>query len=336
MDFVEGLPKSGGWDSILVVVYRLSKYGHFIGLRHPFSVVTVAQVFTREVVKLHGFPATIVSDRDKVFMSLFWRELFKLQGTLLHRSTAYHPQSDGQTEVVNKSVEAYLRCFIQGKPSTWAKWLCWAEYWYNTSKHSATNFTPFGVVYGRPPPPLYRYERNSTAVAALEDQLLVRDAVLDELKFHLVTAQNNMRVQENRHRREVHFMVGDLVYLRLQPYKQQSLARRPNEKLAPRYFGPFAILKRVGSVAYELALPSHSKIHPVFHISQLKKAVGTAPVSPVLPPLLTADLVLPSSPSQVLGCRPNTLNPAGPAEILVQWSDMSVDEATWEDVQDIQ
>nr|AEV42261.1 hypothetical protein [Beta vulgaris] len=335
MDFVEGLPKSGGWDSILVVVDRLSKYGHFIGLRHPFSAATVAQVFIKEVVKLHGFPTTIVSDRDKVFMSIFWKELFKLQRTLLHRSTAYHPQLDGQTEVVNKSVEASLRCFIQGKPHTWANWLCWAEYWYNTFKHSATNFTPFEVVYGRPPPPLYRYKRNSTAVAALEDQLLVRDAVLDELKLHLVTAQNNMRTQEDKHRREMHFGVGDMVYLRLQPYKQRSLAKRLNEKLAPRYYGPFPVLKRIGTVAYELDLPPHSKIHPVFHISQLRKAVGTAPVFPVLPPLLTTDLVLPSSPSQVLGIRPNPLNQAAPAEILVQWSDMSADEATWENVQDI-
>lgn len=147
----------------------------------------------------HGFPATIVSDHEKVFMSLFRKELFKLQGTLLHRSITYHPQSDGQTEVVNKSLEAYPRCFIQGKPSTWASWLPWAEYWYNTSTHSSTNFTPFEVVYGRPPPPLYRYARGSTVVYSLEEQLLLEDSILDELKFHLMKAQNSIKVQEDQH-----------------------------------------------------------------------------------------------------------------------------------------
>lgn len=152
MDFIEGLPKSEGCDTILVVVDRLSKFIHFLALKHPFSAKTVAAKFI-QVVRLHRFPRSIVSDRDKVFISHFWTELFKVQGTKLKRSTSYHPQTDGQTEIVNKCVKHYLRCFCCEKPKKWSQWIG-AEYWYNTTFQISIGITPFQAVYGRPPLPL--------------------------------------------------------------------------------------------------------------------------------------------------------------------------------------
>lgn len=136
MDFITGLPKSQGKEVIFVVVDRLTKYSHFIALSHPYSATTVAQTFIDQIYRLHELPNTIVSDRDAIFVSTFWQELLKQLGVSLCLSSAYHPQTDGQTEVVNRCLESYLRCMAGKRPTTWAKWIPLAKWWYNTTYHS--------------------------------------------------------------------------------------------------------------------------------------------------------------------------------------------------------
>jgi hypothetical protein len=137
LDFVEGLPLSGSVNCILVVVDSFTKYGHFVPLKHPFTAAVVAKAFMNQIYRLHGMPSAIISDRDRIFTSSFWKELFKLAGVELHMSSSYHPQSDGQTERLNQSMETFLRCFVNACPSKWSQWLAAAEFWYNASPHSA-------------------------------------------------------------------------------------------------------------------------------------------------------------------------------------------------------
>ena len=162
MDFVGGLPKSQRLDVVMVVVDRLTKYVHFIGLSHPNSAAKVAALFAQNVLKLHDMPTSIVSNRDPVFIAKFWAELFKLQGVQLAMSSTYHSQTDGQTEVVNKSLEHYLRSFSADRTTEWVERLYLAEFWFNTNYHTATKMTPYEVLYGYSPPRLMDYVSGTT------------------------------------------------------------------------------------------------------------------------------------------------------------------------------
>lgn len=152
MDFVEGLPNSRGKNAILVTIDRFTKYGHFIALSHPFTTHSVAKLFLENIYKLHGLPVRIVTDRDKVFMSSFWKEVFKVLGVTLNFFTSYYPQTDGQTERLNQCMENYLRCMTSNSPMQWYKWLSLAKHWYNTNFHTAIKVIPFKALYGYEPP----------------------------------------------------------------------------------------------------------------------------------------------------------------------------------------
>lgn len=211
------------------------------------------------VYRLHGLPSSIISDRDRIFTSHFWSELFKLADVSLCRSTAYHPQSDGQTERLNQCLETYLRCYVHACPSKWSQWLTSAELWYNTCFHSAIGRSPFEALYGYPPR-LLVIDPATASHPAVITWSTYRQWMDELLRDHLHRATNRMKKQTDQHRSERHFAVGDLVYLKLQPYVQTSLAPRSHHKLAFRFFGPFRILDRTGSVAYRLDLPEHSSV----------------------------------------------------------------------------
>jgi hypothetical protein len=330
MDFITGLPRSKGYEAILVVVDRLSKYAHFVPLKHPYTAKIVAEIFTKEVVRLHGIPLSIVSDRDPIFISNFWKELFKLQGTKLRMSTAYHPETDGQTEVVNRTLETYLRCFISDQPKTWGNWLAWAEYWFNTSFNASTGRTPYEIVYGRVPPTITRWVQGETRVAAVQKELLDRDEALKQLREQLMRAQYRMKQLADRKRCDKSFEVGEWVFVKLRAHRQQSVVSRISAKLAARYYGPYPVVARVGAVAYQLKLPEGSRVHPVFHVSLLKKAVGNYQEENDLPELEGERGVL-IEPEEVLAWRTVQIQGENMDQVLIRWKDQMIEEATWED-----
>jgi hypothetical protein len=208
IDFIKGLPKVAGKSVILMVVDRFSKYAHFSPLGHPYTAVSVARAFFNGIVRLHGFPSSIVSDRDTVFTDNVWRDLFGLAGVKLRMSTAFHPQTNGQSEVVNKVIAMYLRCVTGDRLRSWVDWLSWAEYGYNTSFHTALRATPFEVVYGRPPPPLLPYTVGSAKMEAADVILRNHDEMLAEVRQRLLQAQQLFKKYYGANHRDVELDVG--------------------------------------------------------------------------------------------------------------------------------
>lgn len=166
----------------------------------------------------------------------------KLQGVQLAMSLAYHPQSDGQTKVVNKSLEHYLRAFVPDGPKTWAEWLPLAKFWFNTNFHTSIKLTPFEALYSYSPIQLMDYILGTTKVDNMDVHLNTKQQLFALLKYNLLVAQERMKLYVDKHRTEREFAMGDWVYLKLQPYKQRSMKQRHLGKLSPRYYSPFQIL----------------------------------------------------------------------------------------------
>jgi hypothetical protein len=205
MDFVLGLPRTQrACDSILVVVDRFSKMAHFVACRKTMDAVRIAHLYFREIVHLHGVPRSITSDRDTKFISSFWRSLWGKLGTKLNFSNAYHPQTDGQTEVVNRSLGNLLRCLAGTKPKQWDLALPQAEFSYNRSKSRTTGMSPFEIVYGQNPSGVLdlahapRVGRLNPKADELANHIR---GVHEQVKLAIQESNDKYKAQADRHRR---------------------------------------------------------------------------------------------------------------------------------------
>jgi hypothetical protein len=242
-------------------------------------------------------------------------------------SLAFSLQTDGQLEVTNQVITMYLRCLAGDRPHSWIRWLPWAEYCYNTSYQTALKTTPFQVVYGRPPSALIPFQVRSTRVVAVDHQLHDRDIFLAEIKNRLLQAQALMKTSYDKNHCELEFAMGDWAWLCLNHCAATTIRESDYSKLGPKYFGPYEVCEKIGSVSYRLRLrlPAKTRIHDVFHIAFLKKFEVVSPGSvPPLPSIVRGRAV--SQPDKVERARPTKDS----WEVLVQWQGKTADEATWE------
>ena len=270
MDFVLGLPRTKrGKDSIFVVVDRFSKMARFIACNKTNDAVHIANLFFSEVVKLHGIPSTIVSDRDSKFLSHFWRSFWSRFGTKLLFSTSHHPQTDGQTEVVNRTLGALLRVLLKNNLHAWEECLPHVEFAYNRSIHRSTHMSPFEIVYGfnpQAPIDLLPLPSNEQGNVNFRDRANKIKDLHMKVKENLEKATERYASFKNRGRKEVNFQPGDWVWLHLR--KERFPAQR-RSKLLPRGDGPFQIVEKIGNNAYKLDLPGEYNVHATFNVSDL-------------------------------------------------------------------
>jgi transposase InsO family protein len=284
MDFVVGLPENGGCNSILMVVDRLSKERHYIPCSTEDGGTTVektAEMLYTHVWRLHGLPSTIVSDRGPQFASRVWKELCRLLGIKVKLSTAYHPQTDGQSERANREMERYLRTFVSFEQDDWVRLLPAAEFAANAASSEATKLSPFEVTRGTLPrlsfedpgtPPPTESARDRVARKYAEGMAQKMKDVWSFARDSMKEAQQRMTVQANKHRNDQEFAVGEKVWLstRNLPLAKGTTVKR-SRKLDAKMAGPFTISERKSRNAYRLQLPSTMRIHDVFHADLLTR-----------------------------------------------------------------
>ncbi|SNX83216.1 related to Gag-pol polyprotein [Melanopsichium pennsylvanicum] len=325
MDFIEGLPKSEGYDSIFVVVDRLTKYAILTPTYKTITSEQTAKMLKDQVMSRFGVPEHIVSDRGQQFVSAAWKEF--TDKLVIHHSlsTAYHPQTDGQTERVNQVVEQYLRMYCNYEQDNWVTWLPMAEFVYNNTVHSSIGVSPFFACYGWNPKSHPDLPEQVGVLDPKRKEFATRRKEFTEyLQEQIRYAQSRTVEQYNRKRMDIEFKVGDMVYVNRKNWK----TARPSPKLDTRLAGPFPILERIGRRAYRLQLPASLRVHDVFHVSMLEPQRAsslpqrsTLEVTPPLP-----DDTLEFEVEAIVGKRKQGRQ----VQYKVQWRGYPKEAASWE------
>lgn len=271
LDLITQLPLTKrGHSSIVVFVDRATKFIYCEPTKDTVTAEELAQLYHRIVFRHHGVPKSLVSDRDTKFTAAFWREMHKSLGTKLNMSTSNHPQTDGQTERANRTLEDMLRAYVSPHHDDWDEHLVNAEFAYNDSVNATTGFTPFYLNYGRhPTTPLSLLAGAAQTGEQITDFVRRMRDDQEHARTAMRLAQESQARYANAKRRDVEFQVGDKVWLSAKAVRLPD-AEHGSRKFRPKYHGPYVIVEKINPVAYKLRLPSNLKIHPVINISFLK------------------------------------------------------------------
>jgi hypothetical protein len=337
MDFIVGLPRTrAGYDSIWVVVDHLTKTTHFIPVKTTYNSAVLAELCMSRIVCLHGITKKIISDRGTQFTSHFWQQLHEALGTHLKLSSAYHLQTDGQTERTNQILEDVLRaCALQDQLG-WDKRLPYAEFSYNNSYQASLKMSPFEALYGRNCRTPLHWDQPGERQVFGPEIFLEAEENIRMVRENLKAAQSRQRSYADTRRRELNFEVGDYVYLKVSPIRGTKRFGVKG-KLAPRYIRPYQIQARCGEVAYQLILRENmSAVHDVFHVSQLKKCLRVPEEQLLVEDLeVQEDLTYIEKPTQILETTDRVTRRNTIRMCKVKWGHHSQEEATWEREDDL-
>jgi hypothetical protein len=265
MDFITKLPKTtSGCDAIWVIFDRLTKSAHFLPISEDDSIEKLARLYVKEIISRHCVPVSIISDRDSRFTSALWRSLQTALGTRLDMSTAYHPQTDGQSERTIQTLEDMLHACIIDFGKGWEKYLPLAEFSYNNSYHTRIKAAPFEALYGRKCRSPIGWDEVGDNQLTCPELILETTEKVTQIRDRLQAARDRQKSYTDQRRKPLEFQVGDKVMLKVWPWKG-VIRFGKRGKLNPRYIGPFQIMERIGPVAYRLELPQElSKVNDVF------------------------------------------------------------------------
>ena len=325
LDFVTGLPVSQGNSVILTIVDRFSKQAHFVALPKLPSSAETADLLVVHVVRIHGIPLDIVvSDRGPQFSSRVWQAFCRGIGATVSLSSGYHPQTNGQAERTNQSLESALRCVTTSSPSTWSKQLAWVEYAHNTMVNSSTGMSPFECSLGYQPP-MFPQQETEVAVPSAKEHLRRCRRMWRIARAALLRANDRSRRSSNRRRVPAPaYKPGQRVWLLAKELPIPTVS----PKLAPRYVGPYTVERVINPAAVRLTLPPSLRAHPVFHVSKLKPVSVSALSPPVQAPppprvLQDGDPVWPVR--KLLRVRPRGRG----FQYLVDWVGYGPEDQSW-------